>query len=93
MGSISVWDRSPVRSLSSRIGVVNFMASHFLGLAWLRIAVAPVSMALPLVALLGGLALGQNMERYADIPADSIVVASVDFRELKDSAQFRMWPW
>jgi len=69
------------------------MASHFLGLAWLRIAVAPVSMALPLVALLGGLALGQNTERYADIPADSIVVASVDFRELKDSAQFRMWPW
>ncbi len=69
------------------------MASHFLGLAWLRIAVAPVSMALPLVALLGGLALGQKTERYADIPADSIVVASVDFRELKDSAQFRMWPW
>lgn len=40
-----------------------------------------------------GIAWGQQVERYSDIPSDSVAIASIDFQELKTSAQFRMWPW
>jgi len=40
-----------------------------------------------------GFALGQQVERYGDIPADSVAIASIDFQELKESPPFRMWPW
>ena len=45
------------------------------------------------VIFISGVAMGQQVERYGDIPADSVAIASIDFQKLKESPQFRMWPW
>lgn len=49
--------------------------------AWGAAAAAP----------LGGVA--QEVERYDDIPADSLVVASIEVDDIITSQQFQAWPW
>lgn len=73
---------SPARSIPEACQIRSALWLH-------RLLVATMAWAI----FVSSGAMGQQVERYGDIPADSVAIASIDFQELKESPQFRMWPW